>query len=340
MAIKWDARINSLISWLLSHWAEILCLILLIILIDNIPNVTDEKLVVIVRLAAIISSIFSGILIAYLTAFAIQFRREKKDRFPTIHNLTQQVHNFRRILSILTNHREFWDDDFIRYMDSTYKHLTFFDIQKMTNEVGIIMPKVNKFFDDRRHGDIKQLYLEIKSIKLNLIFDSTLYSDYDEMKYFKTKLVRKWVQYECGNGLWYFFDHRYSVFKNRFNFQIFRDVSHEAAQKFAMKIDPDRFKEFKLRPEHLAKLGSYMHGHVFPALLGCQEKQSEHFPRILKYLYVVLCIILLSGVIFPIFGLMYSVGIKMILISVILSTSSAFYIVLTFFNKLKTSLFE
>lgn len=326
---------NSLVNKIWKFRSAIFSIGFFFVLCDLVELPSQQKLTTALRLTGIVSSIFSGIIIGYLAAFSIQFRREKRERFPVIHELTQQVHNFRRILHILFNHEEFWPENFVNYMKDNYKRLSFFDIREMTNPMGIIKNDVNKYYDDDNFGSLKQLYLEIDSVVAEKHPDQALYSDYDEMIYFRTYIVTKWHRHNCGNGLWYFFDDKFNDFENNFNFLIFRKLTHDSANSLAKKIDEKRFEDFDLSPKNLAELGTYMHSFVFKKLFFYQVKQSEGFPILVSYLYLILTILLLAGVVIPVICLIYELNENYILYSIILTLTIAIYILLTFYSKIK-----
>lgn len=72
-----------------------------VFLYSNINSYEKETTMSIVRLTALISSIFSGILMAYLTAFSIQKRRERVNDLPEINLLSQKLINAFKIINIL-----------------------------------------------------------------------------------------------------------------------------------------------------------------------------------------------------------------------------------------------
>jgi len=335
---KWDTKVEKLINKVFYYWAEILCLGLLIMMISNLSDKESTELVIPLKLSATVSTIFAGILFGYVTAISIQFRREKFDRFPKIHALTQKVHNFRRILNMVLTNQEFWPDNFIDHMRSKYNDISYFELRDMTNSYGTILSSVKDFYGDSKYGEIKQFYLEIRVIVQDDYYrDGSLYSDYEEFKYFHTNLVRKWSEHDCGNGLWYFFEYSLDEFTKYFNFGAFSTHSQANANRLAKQIDSERFKDFNLSALHLSHLGSFMNDHIMNKLLMYQERQVANIPSIVHYSYCILSGLLVFGVILPILLLIYEMSANLIQYCIAITTIISLYIILTFYKRIKKS---
>jgi len=300
-----DRFLNSSINKIFTSWRFIICLLITIFLLYYFPDKSTQDAELIIRLTGITSAIFSGILIGYLTSFSIQLRREKWDRIPRIAELTQKVHSYRRLLKLLMDETDFWKNDLHSYMQNQYKNITYFDVHELVNSAGYLRANTKKYFDDKNHGNIKQLFLEIRALVGSKSFDRTLMYDFNTLEFYKPSIITKWLEHQCGNGFWFFLIEHKSSFLAKVDFTVFSKENLIYAKTQAKRINKSRFKKFNLNPTDLAEVSEYMIHEVFQNLHLYQQRQLVPFPKEYKTLYLLLSAIILTGVIIPIACLIF-----------------------------------
>lgn len=285
-----------------------------------------------------ISGLISGLIIAYLTAKVLQVRQEKITKLPELMELTQKLHKCRSIMDRLLRSR-LWPVGVSSFVDKKYIELTYFDVR----EIIIVNSKPSKlaltFIDDKDYNSLARFYLELKSFKLNhYAIDHTLYTEFEVPVFYDSNIVQKWLDYDCGNGLWYYFEHKYAVLKNSMNLLDIYDGHKKEIKDNCLKIDRERYKNLEFGPELLAKLGTQLTDDILPNLARVQNYMDSGLPRIIKYLFLIAGILIVSGVALPLLNSIYSISpiIDIISISIVLSTS--FYLVLSFYGFMKSEI--
>lgn len=251
-----------------------------------------------------INTFFSGILLAYLTSKYLQLRQERLSKESTIEELTQKVHKFRRIThSLLVS--SIFPDRIRTILSGKYKDLTHFEVCKI-REVGGNPSELSKeFAQDPKAGGLAQLYLELKSFESGEGFDYTVLSEYESPKGYSTSVLQSWHNYDCGNGLFYYFDYQFSDYKESLDFHIYKDHK-EAIEESALKIDKEKYKGMKFGPELISKIGSHFYEEILPKLLRLQRKVEGSAPQFLKMITVFVLSNLLLGVGCPVFFTLFN----------------------------------
>lgn len=281
-----------------------------------------------------IAGLLSGIIMAYLTSKVLQIREERISRLPQIYELTQKIHKFRSIINKLLS-TDLLPQSNRTYINTTYKGLTFYDYM----ENGVVDGKPTKqatdYLKDPKCGGISHLYIELRTfVPTNHGFDETLYSDFEVSKFYKTELLEKWMKYDCGNGLWYYFDNEYAVYKDKFKFNINAKYKEEIL-KYCMQIDKDRYHGMSFDNQLLAKLGTQMHSDIIPKLFKAQSSVEKGLPAIVKYLFAIFIALTLFGIMIPLFSTIFTLCPIWNAISISGTIGICFYIILSFYGFMK-----
>ncbi|MCK4407895.1 MAG: hypothetical protein KAV44_09485 [Bacteroidales bacterium] len=282
-----------------------------------------------------ISGLLAGLIIAYLTAKVLQIRQEKITRFPELNEQTQKLHKCRSIIDKLI-HSRMWPDGVRHFVDNKYKKLTHFDVQEIIFVDSKPKKKAKEFINDKKYSALASLYLELKSFKFGQYpFDQTLYTEFDVPLYYSTEIIQKWINYNCGNGLWYYFDYKYTFFKKSLNLHDIYDGYKEEIKDNCIRIDQERYKDIDFGPELLSKLGTQLTNDILPKLIRIQRHIDSGLPEIIKYLFLVAGILIVFGVSLPLINNIYEFSpiIDIISMGVIFSTS--FYLLVSFYGFMK-----
>lgn len=282
-----------------------------------------------------ISGFVAGLIIAYLTAKVLQIRQEKITRLPELMDVSQKLHNCRRVMDKLI-HSNIWPDGVRHIVDTEYKGFTYFELRQTVFVGSITTERARAFIEDKRCGGPAKLYLELKSFMFGHIpFDQTLYTEFNVPKRYHPNLVEKWIDYDCGNGLWTYFEHKYAVYKDSFNFHDVYSGDVEAIEEACLRIDKERYTDIKFGADLLAKMGVQLTGDILPELFRIQRIVHSDLPRIIKYLFVIAGLLIVFGIALPILNNIYSLSPYLDIISIGIIISISFYLVLSFYGFMK-----
>jgi hypothetical protein len=289
-----------------------------------------------------ISGFLSGIIIAYLSTKVLQTRTEKITNLPELNQLTQKVHKFRKIINLLVN-SDIWAEGLKEFLRNNYSSLTIYEVRKSSYGGGKPTQQKINFNQDERNtfGDTLYLYLELKSfIFRDYSYDETLYSEFEVPIYYSSKILKQWIEFDCGGNLWYFFDNKLEVFAEDLKLSKVTSNNRSKIEECALLIDRDKFNDIKFGPKLLAKLGTQFREDIFPKLLKLQLNNEKGLPAIAKYLCIILYLLLSLGVALPLISKIYSLPPIVDILSVSFLFSIIFYIILSFYfflnNEVKT----
>lgn len=279
-----------------------------------------------------VSGLLAGLIIAYLTAKVLQVRQEKIAKLPELTEQTQRLHKVRSIIDKLI-HSDIWPEGVRHFVDKDFSKLSYYQIEEM-GFVGVTPTEIaKKFVEDKRYGGIPSLYLQLKSfVSQRRVFDYTLYTEFDVPVFYKTETIQRWIDYTCGNGLWYYFEHKYSIYKDRLLLDnIYAGDSKEILEK-CLQIDKERYKDLEFGPELLAKLGTQLTEDILPSLLRIQRTTDSELPRIIKYLFFISGTLIVFGVGLPIINRIYELSPLLDIISISITISISLYLLLSFYG--------
>ncbi|HBO30051.1 MAG TPA: hypothetical protein DIV44_00760 [Leeuwenhoekiella sp.] len=282
-----------------------------------------------------ISGLISGLIIAYLTAKVLQIRQEKIARFPELSDYTQKLHKCRSVIDKLI-HSRLWPDG-VRYLvDTKYKGLTHFEYREIEFVDSKPTKRATEFVNDENFSSLACLYLELKSFKFDQYpFDQTLYTEFDVPLYYNSSIVQKWIDYDCGNGLWYYFDHKYAVYKDSLNLKDIYVGYKEEMKDNCLRIDQARYKDLEFGPELLSKLGTHIHADILPKLIRIQRYMDSDLPKIIKYLFAIAGLLIVFGISLPLLNNIYTLSPFLDLVSISVVISTSFYLIISFYGFMK-----
>lgn len=282
------------------------------------------------------SSILSAIIITYLVSKVLQLRQERLMYIPEIKELTQKLHRFRKIISLLL-HSDIWAKGLKRFVDIDYAGLSYFDVRAFIF-VGLDTTEQADNFNKERakFGDTAYLYLEMKSfIDEGHTFDRTLYTEFDVPVGYSTEQLERWIDFDCGGGLWNYFDYRYSTYQKDLRLDKVIGQTQERILKACIQIDKERYKDLPFDNKLLALLGTQFHDDILPKLHRLQVICGRGLPEIVNYLFSFLFVYIVFGVCIPISTKLYSLSIFFDLASISSIISVTLFFISTFYMILK-----
>ncbi|MGD9493611.1 MAG: hypothetical protein AB7V36_09690 [Bacteroidales bacterium] len=281
------------------------------------------------------SGILSGLIISFLASKVIQLRSEKNNYLNRRHFLTQKVHKFRAIANDLL-HPNIWKFELVQKIKSTYPEVTFYDIRRQTYINSTPSKQAKDLISDPLYDDSIQTYFDLKAlINESYFMDNTVFSDYEFPVYYPLSILEKWVEFECGNTLWIFFDEHKYEYENCIRLNELPTPIKNNIAKRARMIDKERFLNKEFSYELLSELGSYMSSEIIPNLYRIEKFLKAGFSKIITYLFVLLFIILLFGVSIPILSKIIFIQPLFICMSISSLAAVIAFILLSFYSVLK-----
>lgn len=199
-----------------------------------------ERIVTIRAEIITISGILTGIFIAYLVSRILQIREERISVLPKLNDLTQKLHAFRKIIKKLVN-SSLWVNGLHNHINQNYQGLSFFDVGEIGFVNGKPTQQAKDFVNDHNFGDTASFLLELKSFLTNESeFDTPLHSEFDVPVYYNSKTLATWIKYNCSNGLWYYFGHKYQVYIGDLHLHKVNPEDQQEIKKLCLKIDSER----------------------------------------------------------------------------------------------------
>lgn len=277
-----------------------------------------------------ISGILSAILITYLVSKVLQIRSEKISKQTELFELTQKVHKFRTIISIILN-SNLWANGIRNFVEVTFKGLTYYDIRQVSIVRSQSSNQAQNFIKQKK-SDTASLFLELKSFNSNSIFDRKLHSEFDVNEYYETEMLKNWVEYGCGTGLWRFFTDQWSVYSSDFHFDNVYIGDKEKIEKFSSLIDKERYLNHAFGPDLLSQLGVQFTEDILPRLARLQHFIEKGLPLIVKYLFSILILLVIFGVTLPFIVKVYGLPPIFDIISASFLLTVCFYFIISFYD--------
>jgi len=278
------------------------------------------------------SGVLSGLIIAYLTSKVLQIRQEKLARLPQLNEQIQKLHKCRSIINTLLL-SSLWVDGLIRFVEEKYQGLTHFDVRKTSIPGLKSTQQAQDFMEDYEFGDTAKLYLELKSFIPNKSYDQTLYTEFDVPGYYyNAKILQKWIDYDCGNGLYNYFGPNYSFYKDDLRLANVYLGDKKEIIEACQKIDQERYKGLDFGPELLSKLGAQLTADILPQLVRLQLFMEQGLPRIITYLFIVAGLLILFGVTLPLMTKLYRLPPIFDIVSISVTIAISFYLLISFYG--------
>ncbi|GHT39445.1 hypothetical protein AGMMS49965_05460 [Bacteroidia bacterium] len=284
-----------------------------------------------------ISSVLSGIIIAYLTSKVLQIRNEKIAKMPELNDLTQKLHRFRRIAWKLF--KEFWtNSDGVNDFIEKYRMVSFFDVKS-----DMPSPKAKKFIEEMaesEYNNIAYFCLELRSfIDMTAVMSDMyiLISEFDIPVPFNSKILRDWIDNGCGCGFLEF-DKEYCSHLNKVPLTL--NISKEAEEsikQLAVQIDKERYEQIDCTST-LFKLGMQIHYDIIPSLYRLHLQIEGKLPLLVKYLFWIFVLLIVFGVVLPLLSKILLLSTIVDIISISMTISLCIYIVFSFYGFLKSEI--
>ena len=282
-----------------------------------------------------VSSLLSGLLIAYLTARVLQIRQEKLAKVAILDKRTQNLHRCRSIIDKVL-HSNIWPSNINSFIDHDFKDISHFQVRETVFVDSKPNPRVTEFTEDERYSGVASLYLDLKSfVSKKHPYDRTLLSEFEVPLYYSPEIVNNWIKYDSGNGLWYYFKHKYSLYKATFDFTDFYIEDKEDIVKTCLKIDRERYKDLEFGPELLAQLGTQLTEDILPKLHRVQNYMNSDLPKIIKFLFLIAGLVIIFGVALPLLNKVYNISSYIDVISSAAVISISFYLIISFYGFMK-----
>jgi len=337
------SKVHPTFSFMKKNWHIIPAIILVILVYATFKyknlSLNDAQITNLGNQTIRLSGIVAAIIIGFISSYVIQIRREKRERLKEIRELTQKVHYFRSIVNHIMHNHGFWLDNSPGHLlsrTSKYSKLIYSDIRPTVVES--LSPEISslkkEFDNDTRLGPMKDLFLELKTLVGDTLLDPTIYSEFETPIRYNLEALLYYVNYNMGNGLYYYFDHKYAIYSQYFDFHKFISRDKDSILRLCSKIDKERYRDVDFGAKLFSMLGTQFEADVFPKLYELESINDKGLPNILIYLYVILSILLLGGVILPIIVILLDMNPEILLFSIILILATTTYFIISYFGKL------
>ena len=282
-----------------------------------------------------ISGFLSAIIMVYLAAAVIGLKGKKKDTVNHLSKFTQKMHSFRSIIELLMQSK-MWLPGLKEYIDDEFAGLTFFEVKDFYK--GKSRLAIEFLQENQNYADTENLYLEMKSLLMTSPKDKKIVGDITYPSIYSKDIVSKWLEHKCGSGLWYYFGYKFGTFKEALDLDAVFERHQEKIMVLANSIDSEAFEDSSFNEIFLSKLGEYMSKEVMPKLYQIQESMANKLPSLMRYLYTIFLVLVLFGVLLPLFFLLFNLPISALIISFSLVVSVIFYIATTFYQFLNNEM--
>ena len=282
-----------------------------------------------------ISGFLSAIIMVYLAVSIIDLKKNRTSVVSSLNTITQKMHNFRSIVELLM-HSKMWLPGLKEYIDEEYDGLTFFEVKEFYK--GKSKLAIEFLQENHNYDDTENLYLELKSLLMTNTKDKKVIVDINYPVIYNRNIVEKWLEHKCGSGLWYYFGYKYGVFKEALNLEAVFERHQDKIMTLANTIDNVAFEDSSFNEVFLSKLGEYMSKEVMPKLYQLQETAGSKLPKVMRYLYIIFLLLVLFGVLLPVFYLLFNLPVISLIISYALVISIIFYISTTFYQFLSSEM--
>ena len=282
-----------------------------------------------------ISGFLSAIIMVYLAVSIVDLKKHRNTAVNRLTSITQKMHNFRSIVELLMRSK-MWLPGLKEYIDDEYDGLTFFEVKEFYK--GKSKLAIEFLQESHHYADTENLYLELKSLLMTSTKEKKIIVDIAYPESYNRDIVEKWLEHKCGSGLWYYFGYKYGIFKEALNLEAVFERHQDKIMTLANAIDNVAFEDSSFNEVFLSKLGEYMSKEVMPKLYQIQESMGSKLPKVMRYLYTIFLMLVVFGVLLPIFYLLFNLPVISLMFSYALVVSIIFYISTTFYQFLSSEM--
>jgi len=276
-----------------------------------------------------LSGFLAAIIMIYLAWVAITMKKTRSTAIDSLSKITQKMHSFRTIIDILMRSK-MWLPGLKEYIDDEFAGLNFFEVKEFYK--GKSKLAIEFLQESHHYEDTENLYLEMKSLLMTSPRDKQTPETIKFPRMYNKDMVSKWLEHKCGSGLWYYFGYKYGSFKESLDYNSVFERHQEKIMTLANSIDNEAFEDSSFNEVFLAKLGEYMSKEIIPKLFQVQSNTDKQMPTIIKFLYSIFLMLVLAGVLLPLFFILFSLPIITLVLSYSVVISIIFFIAISFYQ--------
>lgn len=287
------------LKYQISKFTVIIALVVGAILLFLYFPFQDENIQMIQSNLITVSGILTGIVIAYLFAKQFLLIQKREEKQKEINVLSEKLTLFRKILYRVMNSHDFWINygDIKKYKQK-YKDVSFSDLHGNPKEKKEL---ARKFWLDEKDicSTTADLYLSMEEIT-GPIETGELWA-YERTNSYTYSLDYLRDCHMPSNQIWYYLKGRYGKHtKGLINDKAIWVLFKNDVTEFASQIDK-KYKERDFDRHLLGDIGTDFHEEYIPRLIDLTNDNSKGLSKSMTTLIVTLTVILIFGVIIPLF---------------------------------------
>ena len=204
---------------------------------------------------------------------------------------------------------QIWNKDLYASLMKNYKNLYYHHIflrDQVSRNSGI-QESIDEFFkfENINSEGGAYLFLALKTFALDdhmSFFEAIkFYHSYDLDIEYPQEILDIWVESNCANTLWYWLVNEGGISNKTFELNNLIDVDRQEILILINKINSSKYKGKKLNRELLGELGTDFDQFYLPNLRELTFLNKLPFPFTLRFILNILLIIILTGVLIPLF---------------------------------------
>lgn len=293
---------------------------------DHLPELKN-----ILLLLLFLSSILVVVLLGFILSKTARLKFSGDSLFQEIQKLTQQVHYFRDIADILIR-SSVWTPGLKEYIDEEFSSLNYFLVKEFYK--GRSKLALEYIEEKDRYGETEILYLETKSLLLNDPSKSSV-KGYMNPKEYDVRMLKKWTEHKVGMGWNHYFGFKYNQFKEELDIHRVYERHQERILKYAVQLDPLRYRDMGFSEELLSKLGMHLSEEVLPQLLSLTSQSVRKVPKVITVAYILIVLLVIFGVILPTITLLFGLHVLFGFLSITVVVSIIFFLMLSIYPFVK-----
>jgi len=265
----------------------------------------------------------------YLASTVINLRNSRASIIADLDKITQKMHSFRTIIDLLYRSK-MWLPGLKQYLDEEYANLNFFEVKEFYK--GYSKLAIEFLQENHPFQDTENLYLEFKSLLITSPKEKIVTENIRFPRYYENAIVEKWLEHKCGSGLWYYFGYKFATFKSALDLEAVYERHQDKIMTLAQSIDSEAFEDSSFNEVFLSKLGEYMNKEVIPKLHQFQTFAAKKLPRMVNYIFSIFIVLVLFGVLTPLFYKLFDLDPVVAIISISVSMGVIIFITTSFYQ--------
>lgn len=265
----------------------------------------------------------------YLASTVINLRNSRAGIIADLDKITQKMHSFRTIIDLLYRSK-MWLPGLKQYLDEEYANLNFFEVKEFYK--GYSKLAIEFLQENHPFQDTENLYLEFKSLLITSPKEKIVTENIRFPRYYENAIVEKWLEHKCGSGLWYYFGYKFATFKSALDLEAVYERHQDKIMTLAQSIDSEAFEDSSFNEVFLSKLGEYMNKEVIPKLHQFQTFAAKKLPRMVNYIFSIFIVLVLFGVLTPLFYKLFDLDPVVAIISISVSMGVIIFITTSFYQ--------